>query len=456
MPGSDAGNEASDAPDASLEQQQAQADTEPANFDPGTWEPVENRYGIVRLLGLREAMLPIEKPDSIKSFKFLFFPGHGLDTGEAEEREKKERGGDRKDRGDRPSKGKSKGKEKQPQGGRFVPEMGKTELVAGYVRNQWFRNVSDSEVIIRDGFSLMSQEVWKVPAGHYVQQAGPAEVFVSGQATGLTRMPCLPKGWATADATAVGGPKYLEPVRAARWEVSFRSDAPRGDILVRQDVSLESEEVGCIRFGSYVLQSGPQETLEDGIIRMPISWAEASQGGSPTTHNGWVTCDASSQGGPKFFTAAPEEDEPAVAAPASSDKRVPREEGWDKNRLWKVCNLDDTRMLPLVTRAEPYIPGTGRTPPEDIVVRWLKSDDVVEQIGHSKKTRGCMVMPVKMVYDEKGNEVNDAEGWVTRRLVDKQRESEDTAWLVELRDGDGNEREQRRAHRRDQRQADRG
>lgn len=471
MSGTESGNQGVPAED--------EADTVEANFDPATWEPVENRYGLVRLLGLRDAMLPIQKPDSIKSLKFLFFPGHGVDTGEAEERERRS---ERRDGGDKKrqeqsrdlgkGKGKSRAKEKQPVGGRFVPEMGKTELEQNYVRNQWFRNVSGQPVVIREGFSLMSTEIWKVPAGHYVQQSGPAEVFVSGQATGLIRMPVGPNGWATADASAVGGPKYLEAVRSARWEVAFKSDQTKGDILVRQSVSLESDEVGCIHYGTYVLQNGPQITLEDGIIRMPISWVEAepSSGSGKVAKSGWVTCDASSQGGPKFFKDAPDlEDGPPNAAAqvagrapaaASPDRRAPATAAdgfatWDKNRIWKVTNLDDDRSLPLVTRSEPYAPG-GRSPPEEIVVRWLVSGDVVEQIGHSKKTKGCMVMPVKVVSDEKGD-VQDVEGWVTRRMVDKQRESaENSAWFEELRDGDANnERERRRDLRRKQREADR-
>merc|ERR1719199_836072 len=201
-------------------------------------------------------MLPIQKPDSIKSLKFLIFPGYGVVDDEPDERERRSearRSEGRPDRSDR-GKGKGKGKQHQQQGGRIVPEMGKTELAPGYVKGQWWRNTSSNEqlVIVREGFSLMSQEIWKVPHGHYVQQAGPAEVFVSGQAIGLVRMPVMPRGWATADASSVGGPRYLEQVRSARWKVDFKSDANRGDILVRKNLSLESEEVGCIRYGTLV------------------------------------------------------------------------------------------------------------------------------------------------------------------------------------------------------------
>jgi len=91
------------------------------------------------------------------------------------------------------------------------------------------------------------------------------------------------------------------------------------------------------------------------------------------------------------------------------------------------------------------------------VVRWLSNGEVLEQIGHSKKTRGYMVMPVKVVRDAKGEDVvgrdgKDAVGWVTRRLVDKQRESNaaEGAWLEEVFDGgEEAERERRRASRRE-------
>lgn len=463
-----------ETPVATDEQDEApsgEKDSTDGSFDPGVWEPAEQRYGLVKLMGLREAMLPIEKPADVSSLKFLFFPGYGLvDDDEPPERERRSdrrEGGDR--RGGKDRKGGGKGRQAQ-QGGRFVPEMGKTELQTGYVKNQWHRNSApgDLAVIVREGFSLMSAEIWKIPNGHYVQQAGPSEVFVSGQATGLTRMPVFPRGWVTADASTVGGPKYLEAVRLPRWKVAFKSDTPKGDILVREAVSLESEEVGCIVYGSTVLQSGPQETLEDGIIRMPITWHEAEpssgSGAGAKTKNGWVTCDASSQGGPKFFTSAPNEESKTVAAeadrqgasgsrsaPAAAAKATDGFTSWDKNRMWRVANLEPTagRSLPLVTRSEPYAPGTGRVPAEELVVRWLVNDEVVEQIGHSKKTRGYMVMPVKVVRDAEGNDVKDAEGWVTRRLVDKQRDGPE-AWLVEVREGDEDEeRERRRAARRE-------
>merc|ERR1719230_2565995 len=126
--------------------------------------------------------------------------------------------------------------------------MGKTEVMLGSQKGAWWRNCGEGrlDVLVREQFALTSTELWKVPPGHYVQQGGPCEVFVNGQACGLQRMPVLPRGWAKVDATAVGGPRYLEPVRSPRWKVIFSSGSNRGDIVVRSDVSLESEEVAVL------------------------------------------------------------------------------------------------------------------------------------------------------------------------------------------------------------------
>merc|ERR1712062_357270 len=98
---------------------------------------------------------------------------------------------------------------------------------------------------------------------------------------------------------------------------------------------------------------------------------------------------------------------------------------WDKNRVWKVVNLDAAggHKLAMVQRPEPFAPGGGKIPQDDLLVRWLKDGDVVEQVGHSKKMRGYMVMPVKVVGgnpDTQGTaqtlEGSVADGWVTRRF----------------------------------------
>merc|ERR1719401_1149037 len=179
---------------------------------------------------------------------------------------------------------------------------GKTEVVEGNGHGQWWRNIctDNRDVLVREEISLQSKEVFTVPSRHYVQQAGPSEVFVSGQAAGLQRMPVLPRGWATVDATSVGGPKYLEPVRRPQWKVVFQSGSSKGDIVVREGLSLDTDEVAVLLYGTLVEQAGPHEVLEDGIVRMPINFADPSTTSRPSRcRQGWVTCDASSQGGPK-------------------------------------------------------------------------------------------------------------------------------------------------------------
>jgi len=443
-----------------------------ADFNAWSWEPLTQRYGIIGLLRYREAMLPIPKPTETGHLKFLICPSPIFDDRLEPETLPEPR--DRQ-RGGPDRKGKGKGKEKPVKGGgRFIQDMGTTQVHPGSQRGQWWRNVAADrlDVIIREQFSLASTEIWKVPAGHYVAQGGPCEVFISGQATGLQRMPVLPRGWATVDASAVGGPKYLEPVRTPRWKVVFSSGSNKGDIVVRDGVSLESDEVAVLLCGTHVDQCGPQELLEDGIIRMPIVFAAgvgrepSSASQPPKRRTGWVTCDATSQGGPKFFEPCPEELEPprttlqqgppapepahggaALGDPGGpgalvSGGRAGAPSSWDKNRLWKVVHLEasaGSRQLPMVSRAEPYAPGTGRVPPEDVVVRWLQDGDVVEQVGHSKKMRGYMVMPVRFFLSEAARgpgareEPDKAEGWVTRRLVDKSRDHADMAWFEELR-----------------------
>lgn len=109
---------------------------------------------------------------------------------------------------------------------------------------------------------------------------------------------------------------------------------------------------------------------------------------------------------------------------------------WDKTRIWKVVNLesdDDSGMLNVTTQAQPFRPGNA--PPRNILVAQLKNGDLVRQIGHSKKVRGHMVMPVLLEHvDNVEAEAADREerlasatpeetqrlGWTTRRVVNGQ------------------------------------
>ncbi|CAK0850988.1 unnamed protein product [Prorocentrum cordatum] len=96
--------------------------------------------------------------------------------------------------------------------------------------------------------------------------------------------------------------------------------------------------------------------------------------------------------------------------------------------MWTVTNAPQVGGLggmPVLMEAEPWAPGSDAPPPpEDTVVRWLSNGDTVEQVGHSKKVHGYMVMPIRCLRpgeDADGKGDTAAEGWVTRRLVDKER-----------------------------------
>jgi len=453
-----------------------------ADFDKATFNVEQQKYGILGLMSLRAAMLPIEKPTETSHLKLLICPGLAGEAaegdGEADEHREQQR--DHR-RGGGGREGKGKGKDKGGgRGGRYVQDMGRTEVMAGSQRGQWWRNCGERQldVIVRRDFELTSPEIWKVPVGHYVQQAGPLEIFVSGQANGLQRMPVLPRGWVTVDASKVGGPKYLEQVQTPRWKVVFQSGSSKGDIVVRAGLSLETEEIAVLLCGATVEQAGPQEVLEDGIVRMPVTFlhntgGEAADGqrAQGVARTGWVTCDATSQGGPRFFEPCGEESmawsereafrnammQPpsgqGSAAAASGNSRPlgeARDGGsWGKNRMWKVVNIgtEVQRSLPVVNRPEPFAPTHGRQPPDDMFVKWLNNGDIVEQVGHSKKMRGYMVMPIRIGPEE---EEKDAIGWVTRRLVDKTRDGQEDVWFVELRNGTEAARNDRRRQRRRQ------
>lgn len=436
-------------------------------FDAIAWEPVESRYGFTGLLTCRQAMLPIKKPQEMRHIKLLIVAGlvPAFDDGEDDEKDRGRTGPNRPGGG---GKGKGKGRG----GGRNVPDMGRTEVLLGTQRGTWWRNITDSsEVVVREGFSLQSTVLWSLPSGQYVQQGGPVEVMVTGQAEGLQRMPVLPRGWVTVDATAVGGPRYLEKASTPSWRVVFTSGSSKGDIVVREAVSLESEEVAVLWAGDVVDQNGPREVLEDGIVRMPVSFREAGQlPQSPPTVVGWVTIDATAQGGPKFFEAAPDSKKSHVVKEAG--RRVPEKEAvaesrapaptpvpeseaeaaaqeepkpveepknnkepvedrltsWSRNRIWKVTNLPADSKLPVVTRAGPFGPGSTREPPEDTIIKTLQTGDKVEQVGHSKKVRGYKVMPVQV----EGKDGSPETGWVVQRFVDKTRGERGDQWFEDV------------------------
>jgi len=404
-------------------------------FDTSIFNQEDLQYGLIWMLQVRAAMMPIAKPPEVATLKFLICP----DMAQEEEGDRDRiRGGGR-------DKGKGKGKEGKGRSetvGRFIPEMGRTEIVPKPQRGTWWRNCcpNKGEVIIREQFLLTSEEITRVPFGQYVLQAGPLEVFVSGPASGLQRMPVQPRGWVTVDASAVGGPLYLEKVKLPRWQVVFNSGSQKGDIVVRKGVSLDSDEVAVLTCGTVVDQAAPLEETEDGIVRMNISFLDTSSrepSSSSRVRQGWVTCDATSQGGPRFFEPMDPHDTSQKPTKAENPDQGGAEDGaWDSNRTWRVMNLQDPKDLVVVNKPEPFAPGSGKVVPPEMLVRHLGNGDVVYQVGHSKKVRGYMVMPIRIEQDE---------GWVVRRLVDRNRDhGYQVPWFEEIVNGEPREKRKHR------------
>lgn len=186
----------------------------------------------------------------------------------------------------------------------------------------WWRahHALGEDLVVREGLSMASAELRRVPPGGAVQQAGAARMLLGGRRRGVVRLPVLPRGWISADATRAGGPRYVVSASAPRWRVVYSSPNSRdGDAIVRADPALDSDEVAVLYCGDIVEQAGPSETRGNGIVRMPvtasISHRSEADGDSPRARNaeaapskvlGWVTVDASSAGGPVFFKPAPD------------------------------------------------------------------------------------------------------------------------------------------------------
>jgi len=272
-----------------------------ASFDAAAWAPTKQEYGVWHLLMCRTAMAEqLTKPSEVEHLKFVdsrvicLASSSNRDTFSSDEDIS----------------------EGDPQ------EATEPAAWPGKVRSWWRVNSSLGEdVIVRSGVSLASPELRRVPPGDLVQQAGAARALASGRARGCVRLPVEPCGWVTADATRAGGPKYLEKAAIPRWRVVYQAgyytNKCDGDVIVREEPALNSDEVAVLHCGEIVEQAGPVRTRPDGIVRMPVFLAlnarrhdAAETGDSPRdTGNrgrssktlGWVTVDASEAGGPVFF-----------------------------------------------------------------------------------------------------------------------------------------------------------
>jgi len=265
-------------------------------------------YGIIHLLQCRSIVTDdqAEKPQAIDHIKFLRnLPANLASNGPLRSREG----------GSTALVAKGTDEASRPAHSGSVAHTTATELMPDLTQvGSWWRVCSS--VIVREDMFLESLALRHAVPGNYLQQGGPAERFVSGKRHGIIRMPILPNGWVTIDATAAGGPRYLEHVPAPRWRVVYDSGADSGDVLLRAGVDLDSREVAMLRRGTVVEQARPLELLGTGVLRMPVTvlldgwtapaasqdWAnDGVSCGEAMAVTGWVTVDATAAGGPIFF-----------------------------------------------------------------------------------------------------------------------------------------------------------
>lgn len=162
-----------------------------------------------------------------------------------------------------------------------------------------------------------------------------------------------------------------------------------------------------------------QQPVQQGMYAMPQAGASQSpQLGFESRQVGLALTAPS----PAEATSAWQPHQPAPAT--WQGQEPPPEDGkWEKHRVWKAANLAPSggRIAVLVT-SEPHAPGRGREPSPSRVVAWLQEGDLVQQVGHSKKVRNHMVMPVKLLSKspltapEADAGAPGADGWVTRRI----------------------------------------
>jgi len=271
-----------------------------ANFSSVSWAPEDQAYGILHLLRRRAVMCQdFPKPAEVAHLKFLCMSGAPAGLPSSASSGSSEDGsfatpppppaewGEATTSPSPPLPSQQLQPPPQPAslptdvaaprppaGGRGGTRGDDTEVVEALGRvGAWWHICSADEVIVRQDVSIFSAELKRLRSGTWIQQAAPAEQFTRGPARGLVRLPVLPRGWVTADARSVGGPQYVEP--APRWCVVYGSGTRFGDVLVRAEAALDSEELAVLTTGDVVDQAGPQETV-DGIVRMRIllpEWA---------------------------------------------------------------------------------------------------------------------------------------------------------------------------------------
>lgn len=281
-------------------------------FRVDAWSPEHTEYGLLHLLICRPAVDQTDKPEEMKNLKVV---ETRLCNFPAAPPARKRGGGNAAI----PAASDEEGYISEGSGG----EQTGPASWSGKPGSWWrVHNHLGEELVVREGVSLKSIDVRRVPPGELVQQGGLARSLVSGHAKGCIRLPVRPSGWVTADATRAGGPKYLVRASVPRWRVVYCSEngSKDGNVIAREETSLTSKEALTLYLGDVVEQAGPEMSLEGGIVRMPITanvirWSDTENGDDAENGNngqtsraavsgktvGWVTTDASSAGGPIFF-----------------------------------------------------------------------------------------------------------------------------------------------------------
>mmetsp|Transcript_6815 Transcript_6815/g.18885 ORF Transcript_6815/g.18885 Transcript_6815/m.18885 type:complete len:349 (-) Transcript_6815:68-1114(-) len=99
-----------------------------------------------------------------------------------------------------------------------------------------------------------------------------------------------------------GGKGWRRPGEDSGSDGRLRWRAQSGqEAIVRATKYMESEQVGSIAPGAIVMQTGDEEVMQHGIVRMPVEYySEAAD----VIIRGWVTRTAEAANGPVFFRPA--------------------------------------------------------------------------------------------------------------------------------------------------------
>ncbi|CAE8584887.1 unnamed protein product [Polarella glacialis] len=176
------------------------------------------------------------------------------------------------------------------------------QLPVGYPGARWQSRYNEVPVLVRAGSACDSKLLATLSPESQQREFEQVGQWVSLD-NGVVRMPVswpaehAPRGWATADARAVPGPRpgpvFLrqkhegaqgpEGWLGAVWEVLVAT------LVVRAGPSREDEEVLSVRKGGHVVQEGPTRN-DGGLIRIPLM-----------LDVGWITVGIPDSRGPQVM-----------------------------------------------------------------------------------------------------------------------------------------------------------